>query len=246
MANKQEITALIGGSATREVPLAGLTKERIKTKFGMAELYRNDTFVFMNRHHPGNKTLPHEINYRANICALYRLGVRRICALFSVGTLRQKYPPGKPVFINDFIDLTSGRAVTRFENRTAGAGHVDMSTPFCPVLTGALHDARPDWGKNAVYACTNGPRLETPAEVKMLRSFGADLVGMTLCPELPLAREYGMSYAGIALPVNWGAGLKDKMDFIADISNIYTDMILASRQVLDMTGDRDCTPAAIH
>ena len=155
---------------------------------------------------------PHKINYRANIRALKDLGVERVMASFAIGSINPDMPPLSLILLDQFLDFTSGRSFTFFEGGESGLVHTDMTEPYCQGLRAVAMQAARE--KNialhprGTYACTNGPRFETAAEIKMFKTLGADVVGMTGVPEVPLARELGMHYAAIAFSINWAAGIQ--------------------------------------
>jgi 5'-methylthioadenosine phosphorylase len=160
---------------------------------------------------------PHRINYRANVWALHSLGVRRIVGTGAVGSLRLDYAPGEMVLVDQLLDFTRGRPSTFFDGEGAPGGaepavvHTDMTEPYCPELRRVLAEAAAAEGALAhgqgCYVCTEGPRFETAAEIRMFRQLGADVVGMTNAPEVVLARELGMCYGLVAMVTNYGAGL---------------------------------------
>ncbi len=249
-----EITALIGGTgiyAPGNIKEGRVVRrETVSTPYGDVTVERTDDLIFLNRHAPNHSVPPHKVNYRANIKALHMLGVRRICATFAVGSINGDFELAVPVILSDFIDYSSGREHSFFDKIEASKGHVDMSVPFCPVLSGALE--REAKARNlkvrrgGVYASTNGPRFESPAEIKAYRKMGADVVGMTLCPELPLALELGMSYAGLAFSINWGAGMTPNIELVHEGVDIIKDKMLhVMMAALANTKDADCTPASI-
>ncbi len=244
------VAAIIGGTGVYAIEGLDLTRQTIDTPYGAISIERNDDLVFLNRHGPDHSTPPHKVNYRANIKALEQLGVKRICATFAVGSINTEFALKTPVILDDFIDYSSGREHTFFDVLDNGVGDVDVSMPFCPVLGDALEKEVQAIGlpvqRGGVYASTNGPRFETPAEIRAYRMMGADVVGMTLCPELPLALEAGMSYAGLAFSINWGAGMTPTIELVSDdIDQIKTDMLRAMINTLAKTRDQDCTPARI-
>ena len=162
---------------------------------------------------------PHKINYRANIKALQQLGVDRVIATFAVGGIADDIPPGGVVALDDVIDLTSGREFTYFGGGEEGLRHTPFTQAFSPQLLEAIVARSTDHGlqirPNGTYICFNGPRFETAAEIRMSKILGADVVGMTAMPEAILARELEIHYAGIAVSVNWAAGIKGllQLDF---------------------------------
>lgn len=178
---------------------------------------------FLPRHGAGHIVPPHRINYRANLYALYELGVQGILAVNAVGGIHEQAGPGQLIVPDQIIDYTWGREHTYFDGSDTGidspdrfsatVAHIDFTDPYDPALcqllatsAAALHIALRDRG---VYGATQGPRLETPAEVQRLKRDGCDIIGMTGMPEAALARELNLPYACISLSVNWAAGLSD-------------------------------------
>ncbi|MBI5816317.1 MAG: MTAP family purine nucleoside phosphorylase [Nitrospinae bacterium] len=167
-------------------------------------------FCFMSRHGEGgyNVAAPF-VNYRANIWALKELGVERIISWSGPGIINPSFEVGAFAVPHDVIDQTKSRPSTFFTG--GGAGFIRMSDPFCPDLRHALlYSLQLSGAKNyheAVYICTEGPRLETAAEIRLFHSYGADLVGMTLVPELFLARELEMCYASVCYLTNYAEGI---------------------------------------
>lgn len=208
--------ALISGTGLRALTaLAGATTETIVTRFGAATITRGRLaereLVFLCRHGEQGETPPHRINYRANIAALVHAGVRAVIATTAVGGLSEAIPPGQFALADQFLDFTKSRSTTFFDESPAGPVHIDMSAPFCSRLRTLLLDSaaqqRVPLVDAATYACAEGPRFETPAEIRMMKQLGADLVGMTLVPEVVLAREAGLCYANLSIVTNWAAGL---------------------------------------
>ena len=167
--------------------------------------------VFMSRHGRDHGTPPHLVNYRANIWALRELGVRKILATAAVGSLSENIQMGQLVLFDQFLDFTKSRPQTFYEGGQQGVLHVDMTEPYCSTARQVIMKAAEKLGiavKNgACYVCTEGPRFETPAEIRMFQGFGADVVGMTSVPEVVLARELGMCYASIGMVTNEAAGI---------------------------------------
>ncbi len=219
--------AIIGGTGLDSLDNPALKNPRdecIQTRWGSALVTRATLesgsktdaaareIVFLHRHAaPDSQTgrvPPHRINYRANIAALKLLGVTAIFASTAVGSLRTDYPPGTLILLDDFLDATSGRAKTFFDNHPV---HVDVTNPYCPHARQTLSDAAQNLGLSlhdgGTYLCTDGPRFETPAEIKLYASWNADVVGMTGVPEVVLAREANISYAGVSIVTNLAAGI---------------------------------------
>ncbi len=190
-------------------------KEIVKTPYGPAapaRLFSGDGFLywFMSRHgEKGYDTAAAYVNYRANIWALKKLGVERIVSWSGPGAVNPAIAPGEFVIPHDAIDMTENRAANFFEG--TGLGFIRMSEPFCPEIRAAAIAGIAATGAGArdgaVYLCTGGPRLETPAEIKMFGQWGADLVGMTLLPEAFLARQMEMCYAAVCYCTNYAEGV---------------------------------------
>lgn len=169
--------------------------------------------VFIARHGYGHTIPPHLVNYRANLHALHSVGVRRIVSVASVGGIRSGLRPGVLVVPHQIIDYTWGRDMT-FQSGTDGpVMHIDFTEPYDAVLRQQILAAACGMGETvhegAVYAATQGPRLETAAEINRLASDGVDIVGMTGMPEAALARELELPYAALCVVANWAAGLGD-------------------------------------
>jgi 5'-methylthioadenosine phosphorylase len=169
--------------------------------------------AFLARHGHDHSVPPHRINYRANIWALREVGATAILATAVSGGIRAEMRPGDLVLIDQFIDVTTGRAGT-FYDEVGNLRHTDVSEPYDPDLRRRLAEAARDAGTevlaNGTYICTNGPRFETPAEIRAYRAWGADLVGMTGCPEVALANELGIPYASVGVISNPAAGMADR------------------------------------
>jgi 5'-methylthioadenosine phosphorylase len=206
---------IIGGSGV-ERPEAGFTETVVDTPYGEALAWigsgENADVVFLSRHGVEHGVPPHKINYRANVKALQQLGVDRVIATFAVGGIADDIPPGGVVAVDDAIDFTSGRESTFFDGGESGLKHTPFTKAFSPKLREALVAKAPAHGlairPTGTYICFNGPRFETAAEIRMGRLLGADVVGMTAMPEAILARELGIHYGGIAVSVNWAAGIE--------------------------------------
>lgn len=217
-------TAIIGGTGFYAIPGAVFREQIVETPYGRARVFQGEgefaDLFFLARHGVRHSVPPHRINYRANIKALEQLGVRRVLATFAVGSLRLTIPPLALVTIDQFLDFTQNRAHTFYDDERLGFAHTDMTNPLCSGLRSGLLRLADARGLNiipsGVYVCTNGPRLETAAEVRMLAHLGGDVVGMTGVPEIPLARELGLHYAAVAYVINYGAGLQtDQVSFIS-------------------------------
>lgn len=210
--------AIIGGTGLARVAgLEILRREVIYTPYGEPSApithghLAGIDVAFLPRHGRGHTIPPHLVNYQANIHALEQIGVRKVIAVNAVGAVASKLEVPALVCPDQLIDYTYGRAHT-FEGRhRRTVRHIDMSEPYCHALRKALLQAAADAGLSmrdgATYAVTQGPRLETAAEIRRIAGDGGDLVGMTGMPEAALAREAGLDYAACAVTVNVAAGL---------------------------------------
>ena len=169
--------------------------------------------VFLPRHGSRHSISPHKINYRANLWAIHSLNVEQVIGMAAVGGIAESLAPGTLCVADQIIDYTYGREHTYFAENLESVTHVDFTEPYCEVLRQKLISAGQGEGIQLVsmgtYAATQGPRLESAAEIHRLKQDGCDLVGMTGMPEAGLARELGLCYANLSLVVNWAAGLGD-------------------------------------
>ena len=168
--------------------------------------------AFLARHGEGHALPPHRVNYRANLHALKQAGVRRVLALNTVGGITEAYGPRVLACPDQLIDYTWGRE-SSFWDGEGEALHVDFGHPYSPIFRHKVLAAARVTGARVVdggcYGATQGPRLETNAEIARMRRDGCDLVGMTGMPEAGLARELGLDYACLAIVANWAAGCGD-------------------------------------
>lgn len=210
--------AVIGGSGFGTSFLDG-DRETITTDYGDAVVIQSSKdgvdVVFLSRHGAGHKIPPHLINHRANIAALCKLGISNVFATAAVGSLRTDMNPGDFVIVDDFVDLTKGEVVT-FYDKIGDVRHIDFGNPYDPdlralLLRGAEAASPGDTRVHpaGTYLCLSGPRYETPAEVRLYRHLGCDIVGMTGAPEAILCREAGLRYASISIVTNYACGLVD-------------------------------------
>lgn len=194
-------------------------QEIINTPFGEpscplvhGRLHDRDV-VFLARHGFTHRLPPHRINYRANIWMLKKVDVEQIISVNAVGAMNPQCPPESLVIPDQIIDYSWGREHTFFAEDLTRVVHIDFTHPYTEDLRKTLIQAGEnctlDLVKSGVYGCTQGPRLETAAEIRRLKQDGCDLVGMTGMPEAALARELSMQYASVAVVANWGAGLVD-------------------------------------
>jgi len=245
--------ALIGGSGLEDF-MKEVEQIQIGTPYGLPSPIsvgeiKGEAVAFLPRHGLSHTVPPHRVDYRANIFALHLLGVERVFATNAVGAINERLKPGDLIVPHDFLDFTKFRRGTFYDD--APVTHIDMSQPYCPEIRSALtsaakHISESVWDK-AVLACTEGPRYETPAEVKMLRSFGCDIVGMTVLPEAVLARELEMCYASLCYVSNMAAGLQEHQT-ISELTEIAKKKKSVIEQVLKeaivlLPKTRDCVCA---
>lgn len=212
--------AVIGGTGLYKFPgLEDIERHHIDTPYGKTSgdpvvgTVVGKRVAFMARHGESHSIAPHRINYRANVWALHRLGARRIIGINAVGGIREDMGPRVLAVPDQIIDYTSGRSTSFCDAEDAEVKHIDFSEPYSAALRAALLQAARKAGVAVVdggcYGATQGPRLETRAEIVRLRRDGCDLVGMTGMPEAALARELECEYACLALVANWAAGCGD-------------------------------------
>ncbi len=172
--------------------------------------------AFLARHGEGHSLPPHRVNYRANLQRLKDIGAKRVLAINAVGGITDHYGPRVIGCPDQIIDYTWGRISTICEEPDTEVVHVDFSEPYSASLRRAVLDAAGRSGiamvNGGCYGATQGPRLETRAEIARMRRDGCDLVGMTGMPEAGLARELGLDYACLALVANWAAGCGDSVE----------------------------------
>ena len=209
--------AIIGGSGLSKLGNMQVTQRRVaRTPYGepsgpltLGRIGATDV-VFLARHGYGHTIAPHEVNYRANLWALKDAGVTDVISVASVGGIRPEFAPGALALPHQVIDYTWGRRSTYFEGPGAPVNHIDFTEPYSPAVRARVLEAAKAAGEavieRGVYAATQGPRLETAAEINRLDRDGADLVGMTGMPEAVLAREISLEYAAIAVVANYAAG----------------------------------------
>jgi 5'-methylthioadenosine phosphorylase len=187
--------------------------------------------LFLARHGEAHSIAPHQVNYRANIRALRDAGATRIASVATVGGIRREFGPGTLVVPHQIIDYTWGRSSTFFEGPGARVAHIDFTEPYSAGMRAAILAAARACGEavadGGCYGTTQGPRLETAAEIVRMERDGADLVGMTAMPEAALAREAGLEYAAIAVVVNHAAGKEDSAQAVS-----FAAMEVVQRQAM--------------
>jgi 5'-methylthioadenosine phosphorylase len=209
--------AVIGGSGLSKLASLEITQRKVvRTPYGEPSgaltfgSIRGHGMVFLARHGYGHTVAPHEVNYRANLWALKEENVSGVVSVASVGGIRRDVAPGSLLVPDQIIDYTWGRRATFFEGAGAPVTHIDFTEPYTESLRQRILAAARACGESVLdggtYAATQGPRLESAAEINRLERDGADIVGMTGMPEAALARELGLEYAAIAVSANYAAG----------------------------------------
>ena len=198
----------------------------------------NARVAFLARHGEGHALPPHRVNYRANLHALQQAGVRRVLALNTVGGITAACGPRVLACPDQLIDYTWGREST-FWDGEGEALHVDFGHPYSPMFRHKLLAAARVTGVRVVdggcYGATQGPRLETNAEIARMRRDGCDLVGMTGMPEAALARELGLEYACLAIVANWAAGCGDAQEIT--LAEVLDNVTAASAGLPELVGE---------
>ena len=186
------------------------------------------TVIFVARHGKDHTIPPHKINYRANIWGLKKLGVTFIISTTAVGSLNENFKPGHFVLTDQFLDFTKNRITTFYEGGDRPVAHLDVTNPYCPELRDILQKVGTEQGltihNGGTYVCTEGPRFETPAEIKMFHMLGGDTVGMTNVPEVNLANEAEMAYATISMITNYAAGISESALTHAEVVEMMGNM----------------------
>lgn len=232
--------ALIGGTGLyRLAGLEDLTEQSVKTPWGnpsdvvVTGRLHGRRLAFLARHGSTHSIAPHQINYRANLHALKELGAKRVIGINAVGGIREDMGPRVLVVPDQIIDYTHGRITSFCEGSDTPVRHIDFSEPYSTpmrnVLVDACHRAGIDVVEEGCYGATQGPRLETRAEITRMKRDGCDLVGMTGMPEAALARELDLDYACLALVANWAAGCGDEAEISLD--EIFANLEQATARI---------------
>jgi len=238
-----EAIGIIGGSGLTALKALKVTRrEMVHTPWGEPSgPYSHGTFdgiemVFLPRHGAGHVIPPHLVNYRANIWGFKELGVKKIIGMAAVGGITDNYGPGVICVPDQIIDYTYSRKHTFFDDDQGPVTHIDFSDPYCEDLRQTLLDAGNSSGLSVLpggtYGATQGPRLETAAEIRRMRNDGCDIVGMTGMPEAALAREVGICYACCAVTVNWAAGILDGPITMDEIESNLSSGMQRARELI--------------
>ena len=196
--------------------------------------------AFLARHGEGHSVPPHKVNYRANLAALQAVGATRVLALNTVGGITGRFGPRVLACPDQLIDYTWGRISTLCEEPGNEVLHVDFGDPYTPSLRARVIAAAQAAGvvliDGGCYGATQGPRLETRAEIARMRRDGCDLVGMTGMPEAALARELRLEYACLAIVANWAAGAGPDPDEVITLEDVLANVAAASAGVPAIVG----------
>ncbi|MCP4186247.1 MAG: S-methyl-5'-thioinosine phosphorylase [Gammaproteobacteria bacterium] len=242
-----DLYAVIGGSGlySLDEEFEIETAELRDTPYGQtsAELqigkWHGNPVAFLPRHGRDHQIPPHKINYRANLWALQSVGVSHIIAANAVGGIDSRYTPQVLGLPDQIIDYTNNREHTFSDGDNNQVQHVDFSWPYSGTLRDSIKISAQrrdiDLIDGGVYGCSNGPRLESAAEIRKMKADGCSMIGMTGMPEAGLARELSIQYAAIALVVNWCAGIEDREITMDEINHVLHQGVGRIRQLIDET-----------
>lgn len=258
-----DILGVIGGSGLYEMEgMRNVRKVAVRTPFGdpsdaftVGEL-EGRTLAFLPRHGQGHRLSPSQINYRANVYAMKKIGADAILSISAVGSMKEGIRPGDIVVVDQFFDHTKSRAGTFFEDGIAG--HITLADPVCPAFAGVVHDAARKCVKRVhrggTYLCMEGPAFSTRAESTIYRKWGVDVIGMTNMPEAKLAREAELCYATLALATDYDCWHESEEDVtVGAILAILKRNVENSKRIvrevarrLPVTGACHCREALRH
>jgi 5'-methylthioadenosine phosphorylase len=240
-----DVLAVIGGSGLYDIDgLSDVEVVRVETPFGppsdtvVRGRLGETTMLFLPRHGRGHRIAPHEIDYRANICAMKKLGATHLLSVSAVGSMREDIAPGDFVVVDQFMDLTKRRVSTFFEDGLVG--HVGFADPACEHLAAALAAAAEFVGarihRGGTYVCIEGPQFSTRAESRLYRSWGVSVIGMTGMPEAKLAREAELPYALLALATDYDCWHESEEDVSVEavIAVLERNIATARRAVAEL------------
>ena len=239
---------VLGGSGLYEMEgLSQVQEIAIDTPYGSPSdvlvkgtLPNGTTMVFLPRHGRGHKVPPHQVNYRANVCALKKAGATHLVSVTAVGSMKEEIVPGHLLVPDQFIDLTKKRITTFFEDGVAG--HVPFADPTCVLLAKALGDAAEKAGGTTVHrggthVVMEGPQFSTRAESRLYRTWGVSVIGMTTMPEAKLAREAELPFAALALATDydcWHEG-HDDVTVEAVVATMKKNVSAAKKSLLELS-----------
>lgn len=244
--------AIIGGTGMAQLSCLEISHRKIMTTpygepsgpltFGKIN---DNTVVFLARHGYGHTIPPHQVNYRANLWALHSLNLSRVISVASVGGIRADLTPGTVAIPDQIIDYTHGRKYTYYDAIDRAVTHIDFTEPYCELTRKRLLEAAERANERVidggVYGATQGPRLETAAEVNRLERDGVDMIGMTGMPEAALAKELGLCYGTIAVVANYAAGRETSAHAISleDAHAVLEKTMVGVRNILERVVEFD-------
>ncbi|WDK30653.1 S-methyl-5'-thioinosine phosphorylase [Xanthomonas campestris] len=246
MSSNSIALAVIGGTGVYKLAqLDQVQAHEVDTPYGAPSgpirvgMLLGHRVAFLARHGEGHSLPPHKVNYRANIAALQQIGATRVLALNTVGGITESFGPRVLACPDQLIDYTWGRISTFCEEAGSEVQHVDFGHPYSPMFRSKVIAAAKVTGVTLVaggcYGATQGPRLETIAEIARMRRDGCDLVGMTGMPEAALAREKGLEYACLAIVANWAAGCGNAQEIT--MAEVLSNVDAASSGLSELIGE---------
>lgn len=244
--------AIIGGTGMAQLACLEISHRQImRTPYGEPSgpltfgRINDHEVVFLARHGYGHTIPPHAVNYRANLWALQSLNLSRVISVASVGGIHADFTPGMVAIPDQIIDYTHSRKYTYYDGTDRPVTHIDFTEPYCPITRGSLLEAAKRANEKVidagVYGVTQGPRLETAAEINRLERDGVDMVGMTGMPEAALAKELGLCYATIAVVANYAAGRATSARAIRleDAHAVLEEAMVGVRNILEWVVELD-------
>ena len=251
----EKVIGVIGGSGLYEMEgLSRIEEVSVETPFGepsdkfITGVLDGVDMVFLPRHGRGHRILPSEINYRANIYGMKKLGVDHIISVSAVGSMREEIEPGHIVIVDQFFDRTKARASTFFGDGIVG--HVEFGDPVCSALSSTLYDAGLSAGatmhRGGTYVCIEGPQFSTRAESLVYRSWGVSVIGMTNIPEAKLAREAEICYGVLALSTDYDCWHEEEESVTVEMiletisKNVSTSKAIIKKAVSEIASPRGC------
>ncbi|MFO0741281.1 MAG: S-methyl-5'-thioadenosine phosphorylase [Labilithrix sp.] len=242
------VLGVLGGSGLYQMEgLADVREVDVDTPFGRPSdvlvkgtFANGTTILFLPRHGRGHRIAPHQINFRANICALKKAGATHLVSVSAVGSMKESIAPGHLVCPDQFIDLTKKRVSTFFDDGVVG--HVPFADPTCKLLRAALEDAADTTGarvhRGGVYTCVEGPQFSTRAESMLYRAWGVDVIGMTAMPEAKLAREAELPFANLSLATDYDCWhtAHDAVTVEQVVATMHANVALARKTLVALSG----------
>jgi 5'-methylthioadenosine phosphorylase len=242
---RNSVLGVIGGSGLYEIEgLTGVEEVRVETPYGPPSdaVVRGrlgaTTLLFLPRHGRGHRIAPHEIAFRANVCAMKKLGATHLVSISAVGSMKEAIAPGDFVVADQLIDLTKRRVSTFFEDGVVG--HVGFADPVCAAMSGALAGAAEHAGarvhRGGTYVGIEGPQFSTRAESLLYRSWGVSVIGMTALPEAKLAREAELPYALLALATDYDCWHESEEDVSVEavLAVMKKNVVIARRAIVEL------------